>query len=176
MLDILEAVLFAILLHLARFEDLPAHRQVDARFDRLHGSDRHADIKYRIGGLETGRAQRARKDDSLSGNAGQDVRGFDHGICTVADHVTLSVIVLDVIPQFLTVVVGQFQAVLAEHCNDVVVKINQTLGQYVLDLRFADLELTHVVEINLVDRTARCYESYKHLMTQSLTSPAIISV
>ena len=47
--------------------------------------------------------------------------------------------------------------------HDFLVKISESLMQDVLDLGLADFVLTQIVEVDLVDRTAGCYEANKHL-------------
>ena len=62
----------------------------------------------------------------------------------------------------LPVLVGHIQAVFVQQRRHFVVKIHEAFVKDVLYLRLADLELAQVVEVDLVDRTARCQELDEH--------------
>lgn len=159
----LEAVLIPVFPDLPGGKHLPAHGDIDARLHRLHGSDRHAHVKNGIGAAKTCRTERAGQHDGLVCKPFKRQCCFRHRVRTVGDDVVRCIVLLNELPQLLTIVIGNFEAVFVEQRLDVVVKRHKPFLQNVLDLGLANFETAHRIEINLVDRAAGGYESYEHL-------------
>ena len=60
------------------------------------------------------------------------------------------------------VLVRHFEAVFLQQRHHFIVEVYEPLGQDGLDLGVADLKLTEGIEVDLVDRTARCNEPDMH--------------
>lgn len=133
----------------------PVHGDVHAIGQRLHRADGGADVEHGIGALEAGRVERAGEHDDLAGDAGQHLRGLDHGVGAVGDQHVAGRLRLDRAPHQCAVLAGDVQAVLADDRDDVEAEGGADRLQDLADLRRADLERRLVVEVDLVDRPAR---------------------
>lgn len=85
------------------------------------------------------------------------------GIGAMRDDVSLCIIIGDKVVQLPSIRVGHLKTVFLHHRHDVVVDTHKSIGEDVANLRFADLELTELVEIDLVDRATGCDESNEHM-------------
>ncbi len=147
-----EAVRGHVLAHVLRVENPPVHRDVHAARQRLHRTDRAADVELRIRTAETRRAQRAGHHDGLVRDRRQHLAGLHHRIGAVGHQHVPGRLRGDGGADQFAVFIVDVQRILAQDRNHVEAERHAQLAQDHADLGVADLVVRLVVEVDLVDR------------------------